>query len=130
MTSPGGIWQKAIVGSVTRFWMTVSFLVVVGSYPSEGTTRVPSHLIVPGKSVGWMNLNDDSTRVTKILGPLRAGDAMPGKRFLSWENVDVKFVKTGGGSRYDVSSIRVRTDFYPTSSGIRCGSTFAEVNES
>lgn len=99
-----------------------------------------AYLIVPGESIGRVNLGMSATELHDIMGDADSGDAAMGKSLQFWLSKDTlrhrKYVAAytvnnfdGTGSPPEVQQLQVTSPEFRTGEGLGAGSPFAEIRE-
>ncbi|WP_439880432.1 hypothetical protein ACSX1A_14895 [Pontibacter sp. MBLB2868] len=109
---------------------------------APASTEAPdsAFLIVPGESIGEINLLMPANELYSIMGKADSGDAAMGKSLQFWISNDPKGKRSyvaaytvnnfdGSGSPPKVQQIQVTASGYKTKSGIGTGDTFARVRK-
>ena len=113
---------------------------IVNTAISTLEKQVPADsLIIPGKSIGQISLNENAANVYKLLGKPDSSDAAMGKSLSTWyADHDKKGYVTQifcardmGNADENISSInqiRVTSPYFKTKEGICAGTTLQEIN--
>ena len=99
-----------------------------------------AYLIVPGGSIGRINLGMPATELQDIMGKADSGDAAMGKSLQFWLSKDTQKPRQyvaiytvndfdGSGSPPEVRQVQVTSPDFRTGSGVGPGSTLAAIRE-
>lgn len=93
-----------------------------------------TRVLVPGKSIGEISLNQKAEEVYKIIRSPDSTDAAMGKAFAFWKSADGKNLTTiysvsnrSAEEGPKVKQIRITSEYYSTKNGIRTGSSLKEI---
>jgi hypothetical protein len=112
---------------------------VVKDRSSKAEVPPAAKLIIPGKSIGQTQINENGAKVFKLLGRPDAGDAAMGKSLSIWyANHDTTGYQTmifatrqmgteNGDSK--VKQIRITSPWFTTAEGVHVGSTRQQVEQ-
>ncbi len=105
--------------------------------PLQNTTKAPSniYLIVPGKMIGSVYINEPAPDVYRVLGAAQEGDAAMGKSIQTYISKSNPMHKTtlytsisqGNEAFHRVKQIRVNSPSFKTATGIGVGATKQDI---